>query len=254
LELVAPIAPGVRGPTEQIIWYFQQPDKQPYIDAARATLEFVQGIQADGCQASHYDAVQHARAVVGWYEFYGLGQQRGPRDLFMADTVTDWQQRSGHNVIYWAANVHTAANSRITFTVPPDPTMTEVMTGSHLRARYGDRYVSIGTMFHEGIITTGWAQPDGPTPHVVGPPDPATVDATLGDARAGDYLIDLHAPASRPVRRWLEAPATLRLIAEDYDAANDAAHNMTVDSLSGGFDALLHLAHTTPTRLLDTAL
>jgi erythromycin esterase len=132
--------------------------------------------------------------------------------------------------------------------------MTEIMTGSHLRARYGRRYVSIGTIFHEGTITTGWSQPEGPRPHVIGPPHPTTIDATLGDARGDDYLINLHAPAGRPVRQWLDAPATLRLIASEYDAADDLAHSMTVDSLSGGFDTLLHLAHTRPTQLLDQSI
>jgi hypothetical protein len=42
----------------------------------------------------------------------------------------------------------------------------------------------------------------------------------------------------------------MRLIGSAYDADNDAAYAMSVDSWSNAFDAILHLNTVTPTRLL----
>jgi erythromycin esterase len=52
------------------------------------------------------------------------------------------------------------------------------------------------------------------------------------------------------VRQWLAGPATMRLIGSAYDANNDSAYAMSVESWVTAFDAILHLTSTTPTRLL----
>jgi erythromycin esterase-like protein len=76
------------------------------------------------------------------------------------------------------------------------------------------------------------------------------VDRALGRAKYPDYLLDLHADAPPPVQQWLAGPATMRLIGSAYDATNDAAYAMSVESWITAFDAILHLNRTTPTRLL----
>ncbi|MBE1486584.1 erythromycin esterase family protein [Plantactinospora soyae] len=234
-------------PWEHMAWYFQQPDRQPYVDSARRAEELVAGLRG-GSRLDRAYAQRHAAAVHGWYTFYADGQVRH-RDLFMADTIGWWHRLGGGKAVYWAANAHTAATPTVTFTLPP-VTRTEVMAGSLLRQRYGRCYVSIGTVFHQGEIFTGWTAPSGPSPHRVGRPAPGTVDEILGGARLADYLLDLRSPASGPVDAWLRAPGTIRLIGHEYDAANDPAHNMVVDPLAGAFDAILHLGTTTPTRPL----
>jgi hypothetical protein len=42
----------------------------------------------------------------------------------------------------------------------------------------------------------------------------------------------------------------MRIIGSAYDPANDADYAITVDPWRGAFDAILHLDHVTPSRLL----
>jgi erythromycin esterase-like protein len=107
-ELASHLDPlRLRGtPEEHIGWYFQQPDKQPYIDHARAVYELVLGLAPGPSQIDREHVVQHARTIVGFYEYYAT-LVLDTRDRFMADTLTWWQQCTRHRVAYWAANVHT---------------------------------------------------------------------------------------------------------------------------------------------------
>jgi Erythromycin esterase len=68
-ELTSHLDPlRLRGtPEEHIGWYFQQPDKQPYIDHARAVYELVLGLAPGPSQIDREHAVQHARTIVGFY-------------------------------------------------------------------------------------------------------------------------------------------------------------------------------------------
>src|SRR5262245_37606818 len=139
-------------PEEHIMWYLQQPDKQPYIDHARAVYELVIGLPLGPSRIDREYPIQHARVILGFYEYYATGVL-DQRDRFMADTLIWWQQRSQHRIIYWAANVHTAASPQVTYSLPPFvPPTPAVVAGSHLRQRYGRRYVSVGTVFHTGEV------------------------------------------------------------------------------------------------------
>ncbi|MEU6076065.1 erythromycin esterase family protein [Micromonospora sp. NPDC047074] len=230
-------------------WYLQQPDKQPYIDHARAVYDLVLGLPPGPSRIGREYAVQHARTILGFYEYYAV-QLLDQRDRFMADTLTWWQRRTRHRVVYWAANVHTAASPLVTYSLPPFvPPTQAVVAGSHLRQRYGRRYVSVGTMFHTGEVLTGWEN-GSPSVFQVPPPSGIMVDHVLGRAKHPDFVLDLHADAPLPVRRWLNQPATMRLIGSAYNSGNDSAYAMSVESWISAFDAILHLDTTTPVRLL----
>jgi erythromycin esterase-like protein len=126
--------------------------------------------------------VQHARAILAFYEFYAT-RAGDYRDRFMADTLMWWQRRTQHRVVYWAANVHTAASPQVTYARPPfTPPTTAAVAGSHLSEHYGRRYVSIGTVFHAGEVLTDW---EAGTPSVfqIPPPSASMVDHSLGRAR-----------------------------------------------------------------------
>jgi erythromycin esterase len=240
-------------PEEHVGWYLRQPDKQPYRDHARAVLDLVLDLvprlPSGASRVEPAYAVQHARTILGFYEYYAV-LVLDYRDRFMADTLTWWQRRTRHRVVYWAANVHTAASPRLTYSLPPFvPPTVAVVAGSHLRQRYGRRYVSIGTVFDHGEVLTGW-ETGAPSVFQIPPPSVAMVDRALGRAKYPDYLLDLHADAPPPVQQWLAGPATMRLIGSAYDATNDAAYAMSVESWITAFDAILHLNRTTPTRLL----
>lgn len=114
---------------------------------------------------------------------------------------------------------------------------------------YGRKYVSIGTVFHTGEVLTGW-ETGSPSVFQVLPPSASMVDHLLGRANLPDYLLHLHSDAPHPVRLRLEGPATMRLIGSAYNASNDSAYAMSVESWIKAFDAILHVNTTTPTRLL----
>jgi erythromycin esterase len=101
-ELASHLDPlRLRGtPEEHIGWYLQQPDKQLYIDHARAVSELVLGLAPGPSQIDREHAVQHARTIVGFYEHYAT-LVLDLRDRFMADTLTWWQRRTRHRVAYW---------------------------------------------------------------------------------------------------------------------------------------------------------
>ncbi|RJL35937.1 erythromycin esterase family protein [Bailinhaonella thermotolerans] len=243
-------------PEDHFRWYFGQSEeaRKGFAEDARAVVALVTSLPEGPSRIGREDAVRHARSILGFYESYveRLEDVAAPvRDRHIARILTEWQGRTGHRVAYGAANVHTTASPRVTWRFPPDPVPKEdkTMAGGHLRAHYGRSYVSIGTVSHAGRILGGWEN-GPPSVFTVPPPGPALVDHTLGQARHRDYLLDLRAKAPEPVRRWLRGPATMRIIGTAYDVARDADYTMRVPSWSAGFDAVLHLAATTPTRLL----
>ena len=204
------------------------------------------------------DAVQHAHALLGFYQAYGPdGDADDLRDRYITAIINRWRHRTGHRVIYSAANAHTAAVSRLLVSFPDDEpgddTVERQLAGGRLRRQHGHRYVSIGISFDHGQVLTGWeVQPGGPAVYDVPPPDASLVDHVLGRAHARDYLLDLHDDGPPPVRRWLEGAARMRIIGSAYLPANDADYAITVGSWRGAFDAILHLDRVTPSRLLAT--
>jgi erythromycin esterase len=160
-----------------------------------AVSQLVLGLAPGLSQIDREYAVRHARTILGFSGYYAT-RVLDDRDRFMADTLTWWQRRTQHRVIYWAANVHTAASPQVTYSLPPFvPPAIGVLAGSHLR----QRYVSIGTVFHAGQVLTGW-ETGSPSVFQIPPPPPSMVDYTLGQAKYPDYLLDLHAAAPRRTR------------------------------------------------------
>ncbi|HEX4818222.1 MAG TPA: erythromycin esterase family protein [Nonomuraea sp.] len=234
-------------------WYFQQsPEaKRQFIVHARAVTALVSSLPPGH---GRDEAIQHARAIAGFYESHAEDtvKAKAPiRDRYIADIIGAWQRRTGHRVVYNAANVHTTASPQVTWKFPPSPVAFEnkTMAGGHLRKRYGNAYVSIGTVAHRGRVLLGW-ESGKPSVYTVPPAGPPMVDHRLGQAEHDNYLIDLHAEAPAAVRRWLDGPATMRIIGTAYDPRKDADYMMRVASWRRGFDAIVHLGRTTPTRLL----
>lgn len=232
-------------------WYFSLPDneKQQLIANARQVCQLIDGLPATGPRLEREYAGQHARAILGWYVNYAtdFNAFRTGRELAMADTICWWQRVLGGRIAYWAANVHVSAAPVTTFQYP-GAVLTGTFAGGYLRERLGRRYVSIGTMFHNGPITSDYT---APSPHPISPPPPGLLDYSLGQATRPDYLLDLHAPASGQARAWLRGPSAMRMILPNYAEDDDGAgYTMSVDSLSGAFDAITHIRTTTPSRLL----
>jgi erythromycin esterase len=259
-DLEAHLAPiDWRGdPFAQLGWYTQltAAGQRVVIAHAGAVYDLVRAIPAGSSAVSRADAVQHAHALLGFYEAYGPdGDADDLRDRYVTAIINRWRHRTGHRLVYSAANAHTAAVPRLLVSFPDDQpgddTVERQLAGGRLRRQYGHRYVSIGISFDHGQVLTGWeVQPGGPAVYDVPPPDVSLVDHVLGQAREPDYLIDLRHDGPPPVRRWLEDAARMRIIGSAYLPANDANYAITVDSWRGAFDAILHLDRVTPSRLL----
>lgn len=242
----------IRGtPGEHLGWYLSRPEEhqQELITHAEAVYELVLELPSGESAVEPAAAVQHAHAILGFYEAFAQRETGDVRDQFIADILTGWQQRTGHRVAYCAANAHTTANPRQIVSFPPSKPVERELAGGRLRRRYGRSYVSIGTVFRTGEVLTGWELGE-PSVYTVPPPDASFVDHELGQARHPNYLLDLHAKAPPPVRRWLDGPAAMRSIASAYDPGKDTDYAISVDSWREGFDAVLHIGEVTPIQLL----
>lgn len=244
-----PIALRGSSPGAQIMWFFQQPDKDRIIAHARAALAMLTALPA-GAGADRELALQHARAIAGFYQNYA-DTDPDLRDRIMAETIDWWRARTGgHKVVYFAANVHVAASPRVDYSFPPTVTDAALVpTGHHLRNRYGAGYVPIASVFGSGKVLQGW-ETGSPSVYPVPPAAAGFVDHTLGRAAAASFLLDLRGPAPDAVRRLLDAPATMRIIGAAYDPAMDRDYSMRTGSLSGGFDAIAYLRTSTAADLL----
>lgn len=156
----------------------------------------------------------------------------------LARNVIAWHEETGYGVAYWGGSGHTANGTTSMAGTPPVR-----RAGSYLRERYRAGYLSVGLTFDHGAA-----------PYPVPSPSPSLVDAVLGRAGLAGYLLDLHAPATEPVRAWLEGPAMARLIGPRYDPEDDAAFHMAGGSLAEWFDVIVHWQEVTPVRVLATGV
>jgi len=227
---------------DHVRWYRSQPDKQPFIDHARQAYELVAGLPAaDG----HDLALRHARVIVGFYEYFASNQV-GVRDSYMAENVSWWHEHRGDKVVYWASNVHTAVADPLTIHWGDFPASVQTSAGGHLRTRYGRRYASIGVTFRHGTVNAGFPL----ATYAVPEPRSDFLEATLGAADHGTYLLDLRGARPRPVRAWLTSPLRSHAIGPFYDPAHDADYAMSGGTPADWFDLVVHTQLATPTQLM----
>ncbi len=229
-------------------WYRNLPVEKrlEMIDNARRVSRVVHQLPETAPKLEREYAEQHARTIFSWHEAFFDDTFRPPREVFIADTIGWWQRITGTKVAYWAASAHSTKAPSVTYRHPGGG-WTGTTAGGYLHQRLGPCYVSIGLVFHEGAISSDFERP---APHRISAPPPGFLDTTLGKARHADYLLDLRAPAPRPVRDWLGGQTTKRMILPSYKDDNDgSAYNMTVPSLLGAFDALVHIRTTTASHL-----
>jgi erythromycin esterase len=236
------------GPDWIAFFLTQVPDQQRYVEHAQQSYQLVASIPHAAGDRAHQLALQHARQIVAFYEYYTLGDP-DYRDREIAHNLGWWRGHTGDKVVYWAANVHTANAPRLTATLPPD-VLEFKAAGAYLRERYGSRYRSIGMTFDHGAVNSGWgAPPFTISPFQVPPPPDGFTERPLGNVALPQYLLDLRTPAPPAVRSWLHAPAKIRVTGATYDPTNHAAHYMTGGSLAEWFDLIVHRQAVTPSRL-----
>jgi len=235
---------------EQFEWYFGLSDSEQaeLIRSAQAASDLVAGLPAAGDPVIRAYAEQHARAIVGWYQNFAADVEfRAEREVFIADSIEWWQQLTGHSVAYWAANAHTGSATTLSYDSPEEG-QSGTFAGGHLEQRLGAGYVSIGTWFGEGAISSDYT---APAAHSIDGPAPGLLEATLTEVSSPIYLVPMPATAPPAVEQWLDSPATVRMILPSYVAGEDGSvYTMDVPALREAFDALVFTAETTASRLL----
>ncbi|MBF6172203.1 erythromycin esterase family protein [Nocardia blacklockiae] len=212
---------------------------RPFAEHARAALSLLESLPHPTAEpTAREDALERARRIVDFHEHSVAGLGGFGRDEHRAArTIIDRHAASGARIVYWDGIAHTAG-------LPIDMGGAEaerfVGGGSHLRAHFGPRYLSVAIGFHHGDLGVATA------------PDPAAdlLDATLSAVDLPAFYIDLRGEAPPAVERWRQAPAQARVISGVYDPAQDAKARIRVTSLRDAFDVLIHFRETTPVHWL----
>ncbi|MGF6881265.1 erythromycin esterase [Nocardia sp. GAS34] len=191
---------------------------------AAALLDALPTIPADARDRMRLIVEFHENSVAGRGSFVG-------DDAVWAETIIEHHRRTDLRTVLWDGIAHTSASG-------PDFGLTagdgdNVSIGSVLREHFGPAYASVAIGFHHGNL--GVAEVPAPAPDLV--------DAALGESALPALWMDLR---TTPVPR----PAALRTISGVYTPASDAAGRITVGSLSGAFDILIHFREVTPVRWL----
>ncbi len=206
---------------------------RPFAEHARDALALLRSLP-EGKEREA--ALAHMRLIVDFHEHSvaGRGDYAGEATVW-SDVVAGFQRRTGTRVVYWDGIAHTAAAATVLGMAPGQDARATV--GSVLRARYGDRYVSVAIGFHHGDL--------GVT--VVPEPLAGSLDARLGEVDAAAHWLDLRRD---DVRRHWQGPAKARVISGVYDPRDDAAGYLTVDSVAEAFDVLVHIRRASAVRWL----
>lgn len=237
---------------DHVRWFIMQvPDKEPYVEHARAALRLVADLPHPDGDREHDLAVQHARQIVAFYEHYAHHLvDDGYRDEKMAENLRWWHEHTGDKIAYWSTNAHSIRSEELHISVPPRGTLTFKPTGGHLRETFGERYVSIGLTFDSGTVNSGWSMPPFTSRPI---PAPAQSEEFSERPFAGEvprYLIDLGAEAPRSVRDWLRQPAKARVIGSICDPSRPDDHYLTGGSLAQWYDVIIHEQVVTASQVL----
>lgn len=156
----------------------------------------------------------------------------------LAEAVLRWLDDVGPRLVVIAGMTHTAVAPDRTVTIGPQA-VTHRNAGSRLRGHLGDGYVSLGLTFHHAAVDLGTG------PHQIPAPPAHVVESTLGEPSM-PVLFDLHTDVAEPVRRWLDAPATLRLVGPAFDPDEPSKALMSGGSLAQWFASLVHVGQVGP--------
>jgi erythromycin esterase-like protein len=233
-----PLRPATADVFAHIEWYMKQPDKRPYIRAAREVVRFLEGLPHRPGDLAHALVVQQARQIAYFYEHFSLSAADALifRDARSAGNLRWWRGFSGDKIVYWAASPHTANAPRLRIADPPAPDMRLPSAGAYLRGWYGPRYLSIGLTFDHGELRLGPGQTAAAPP-----PRSRWFERPLGSVGSGQFVIDLRQSAPAPVHRWLDAPVVTRGLPEGGPDAH-----MAGGTLAQWFDLIVHCQTVTP--------
>jgi erythromycin esterase len=189
--------------------------------------------------------------------FAGLGPEAhedegddpiGFAEARIAEAALRWREDVGSKLVVISGATHTAVAPERTVTIG-SAAVTHRNAGSRLRDQLGDGYVSLGLTFHHGTVDLG----GGDGPHEIPPPPARTIESTLGDPPA-PVVFDLRAGGDERVQRWLDTPATMRLVGPAFDPDEPSKALMSGGSLAQWFEALVHIGTVAPVTVLPGAV
>jgi len=179
--------------------------------------------------------------------------QTGWRDRCMADNAR-WILRQGGPDARLVVSAHNGHVSRVGLMEVEGYGWVESIG----HALTGDRtavpeeelsLVVIGTVFAQGGFH---AYGSGLQAFEVGAPRPGSVEAAFLAAGLEQGLIDLREAPAGPVRTWLESPHPLHFVGSTFDASwPEQGQDVLPSCLAREFDAVLFVARTRPSRLLN---
>jgi erythromycin esterase len=179
-------------------------------------------------------------------------EEQGPKNLvrsrYMAENVRKRMESSppGTRIVVWAHNYHLEIGLE-TAAISDIPNM-----GAYLKQWYGNRYYSLGLEFNRGAYLAREGLPEfrlgdfktglfessreGSLPHQF---------ATAG---MGDFLLDLHAPASQgEVKAWLSSKQVVHSVSWFYKDPEKSYTEITVGKRRDGILFLNQVTATHPT-------
>lgn len=213
--------------------YASTADKEPFLRHARAVRDLLRALPSG---PDHELAVHTAEQIVAFYEHFALPEpdSHAYRDAHAADNLAWWHALTGDRVAYWAASPHTVDGPQVRLVGADGGELRFPSAGSHLRERFGPRYVSVGFTFDHGSVGVG----DGQTAEL---PVPAAgwFEQPLGASGYDRFVLDLRAPAPPAVAGWLDAPITTRGPSGPGSVADGGTARQW-------FDVLVHSRRVTP--------
>jgi erythromycin esterase len=221
---LAPIRPATTNAFEHVQAYMAVPDKQPLLAHARGVHDLVAGLPHASGDRAHAEAVHTARQIVSFHEHFALPEPESHsyRDAHAAANLAWWRNLTGDRIAYWAASPHTATARDLRIT-SQDGELRFTSAGTHLRDRYGARYLSIGFLFDHGpelpAPAEGWFE------RPLAQPEP--------------FVLDLRGSVPPGVRTWLDAPIVTRGPAGPGSVT-------TGGTAAQWFDMIVHVDAVTP--------
>lgn len=228
------IEPTSADPFEHIDHYRAVDNKQPHLDHANAVRDLVAAVAHEPGDRTHAAALHAAGQILAFHEFHALSPDEAwsYREIRAAESLRWWQELTGDRVAYWAASAHTVNAADLRIVGPGTGEMRFPSAGSHLRAWFGDAYLSVGFTLDHGTVALG-----GGEIAALSQPDPQWFEHPLGAVDHDQFVIDLRRPGPTPVRRWLHEPATTR-------GPGPGTH-VTGGTLADWFDVLVHRQQVT---------
>ena len=205
-EHLAVVRPATADVFAHIQTYMSAPDKQPYLRHARAVHDLVDAAPHQPGDTDHAMVVHTADQIVSFYEHFALPEadSHAYRDAHAAESLRWWHELTGDRTAYWAAAPHTASAPQMRIAGPDGGEMRFPSAGSHLRERYGERYLSVGFTFDHGSVS------GGPQPIALPAPAEGWFEQPFAQVGMESFVLDLRAAAPPPVHDWLDAPVTTR--------------------------------------------